>query len=1028
MSSNEMSNPPMDDTQRRAAATPLPTVSAAPTAAISASADERTVAEVRRKLEGKSGRDYWRSLDELADTGEFKEFLDSEFPRQAAPLENSLDRRDFMKLLGASLALAGLTACARPPLPNEKIMPYVEAPEEIVPGTPLFYASAILDGGYAEGVLVESHQGRPTKVEGNPDHPASLGATHAITQATILSLYDPDRSDSVRQDGQRRTWGDFQSALTESLDGLDDGAGLRIVTEPVTSPTLAKQLSDLLARYPGARWVQYDAAATTHAIRGAEHAFGRAAEPVYDFGAADVVLSLDADFTNEGPGRLRYARDFARKRRVRSADDSMNRLWQVESIPSPTGSISDHRLPLGPGEIAGLAAWLAGELGVDGPSADRPEHVDAAWAEALLEDLEAHRGTSIVVAGPSQPPVVHALAHAINDALGNVGSTVRYVEPALARVDDYGDSLRELAADLTAGAVDVLVVIGANPAYTAPAELDFASAMSRAGSVFHVGQSFDETAARATWHAPEAHHLEAWSDARAFDGTASILQPLIRPFYGGASAHEVLATMLGDPDASDYDVVRAYWRERAGGDFDAFWRQAVYRGTIPGTESATLDVARQPIDADLPADGELTVLFRADPSVGDGRWANNGWLQELPKPFTKLTWDNAALLAPSTAAELGVANEDHVTVSVGGRSLEAPAWILPGQAPGTVALHLGYGRAQAGRIGTGIGVDASLIRPSAEPFHAVGSIAVASGSTRLSDTQTHHDLNGTGERRHIVRHGTLAELQAHPEHPEFVHPVPHAKADLYDDYIYESYAWGMVIDMTVCTGCNACVTACQSENNVPIVGKEQVRIGREMHWIRVDHYYRGDADNPEQFHMPMACQHCEKAPCEPVCPVGATVHDHEGLNVMVYNRCVGTRYCSNNCPYKVRRFNFLQYAQLPSSADELSLAQNPDVTSRGVMEKCTYCTQRISQARITANNEERAIRDGEVVTACQAACPTEAIVFGDTNDPNSAVTAAKGSVLNYKLLEELNTVPRTTYLAKVTNPHPALAGAQEGAH
>jgi molybdopterin-containing oxidoreductase family iron-sulfur binding subunit len=987
-----------------------------------------TIDEIRRRLENASGQEYWRGLDELADTEEFRAFMAEEFPRQAAPLEASLQRRDFLKLLGASLALAGLSACARPSLPHEKIVPYVEAPEQIVPGKPLFYATAIAHGGYAEGLLAESHQGRPTKLEGNPDHPGSLGATSATTQASVLTLYDPDRSQAITENGAPRDWED----LAEALADLGDGEGLALLTETVTSPTLARQIAELQQRYPAMRWHQYDPLHADGAVLGARRAFGRDVTAVPDFGAADVVLSLDADFTNEGPGRLAHARAFARKRKVRSAEDEMNRLWAVESTPSPTGTLADHRLALPPAQIAALAAVVAARLGVEGaPEAEPPVGVDGAWLDALIEDLEAHRGRSVVVAGVHQPAAVHALAHAINGALGNLGATVTLHEPVEAQPESHRASLRALVEAMRRGEVSTLVLAGGNPVHTAPADLAFDEALEAVDLSVHLGLYRDETGQATTWHVNEAHHLEGWSDARAFDGTVSILQPLIRPFYGGRTAHELLALLAGRPEATSHDVVRETWSARVEGDVDAFWREAVYRGAVPGSAAPRVEATPSLGELDLPlATDDLVLLLRPDPSLEDGRWANNGWLQELPKPFTKLTWDNAALLSPRTAEALEVRNEDRLELRRNGRSVTAPVWILPGQADGTVLLHLGFGRTAAGRVGDGVGVDAYRLLEGDVGAAPEVEARKARGRDRLASTQLHAALEGTGERRHIVRHGTLAQLRAEPDHPHFVHPVEHLDADLYPDVAYDGYAWGMVVDMSVCTGCNACVTACQSENNVPIVGKDQVLVGREMHWIRVDGYYAGDIDDPDYYQMPMACQHCEKAPCEPVCPVGATVHDDEGLNVMVYNRCVGTRYCSNNCPYKVRRFNYLQYAELESDATELSLANNPDVTvrSRGVMEKCTYCTQRISRARIDANNEDRPLRDGEVVTACQAACPTEAIVFGDVNDPGSRVSAEKASVLNYAVLEELNTVPRTTYLANVKNPHPALAGSEAGGH
>jgi MoCo/4Fe-4S cofactor protein with predicted Tat translocation signal len=1010
-----MNEAPMTENETRATSTPIDP--------LDAPGERLDLDGIRARLGSARGETFWRSLDELAETHEFQEFLEKEFPRQAAPLEGSVDRRDFLKLLGASLALAGLTACARPPAPHEKIVPYVRAPEAITPGTPLYFATAILDGGYAEGVLAESHQGRPTRVEGNPDHPASLGASAPAVSATVLSLYDPDRSQVITESGARRDWQDLVGALQGALEASGAGSGVRLLTETVTSPTFASKIRDFLAAYPQARWHQWDPLHADGAVLGARLAFGEDVAPVYDFGAAAVVFSLDADFTNRGPGRLRYARDFARARRVRSAADDMNRLWMAETTPTPTGSLADHRVALAPADIAALAAFVAAELGVaDTPAAPLPSRVDPAWAAALVDDLRANAGRSVVIAGADQDGGVHALAHAMNVSLGNVGETVRFIASPEAEPSVHAASLRELVDDMRAGDVDLLVVIGANPAHTAPGGLGFADALGRVGTTVHMGSTLDETGALATWHVPQTHGLETWGDARAFDGSVTITQPLFSPFYGGKSELELLEAMLGDGDATSYDIIRDGWRDRVEGDFAAFWQRSLYRGVVDGSEAPTRAVDLQPLDLRLPVGSDLVLHLVPDHGLGDGRFANNGWLQELPRPFSKLTWDNAAILAPATAEALGVTKEDLLRVTAGGIGVTLPVWVQPGQAPGVITTTLGFGRTAAGRVGNGVGVDVYPLRPDDNAAWRTVAAQRERGRYRLATTQTHHSLEGTGERRHIVRTGTLSELRAEPDHPRFVHPVAHHESDIFPDWEYNSYQWGMVIDMTVCTGCNACVTACQSENNVPIVGKQQVLGGREMHWIRVDAYYKGDLDDPELYNMPVTCMHCEKAPCEPVCPVAATVHDSEGLNVMVYNRCVGTRYCANNCPYKVRRFNYLQFAELSTSATELSLASNPDVTvrSRGVMEKCTYCVQRISTARITAHNEGRRIRDGEVVTACQSACPTEAIVFGDLSDEDSLVSHAKRSVLDYALLEELNTVPRTTYLARVTNPASAL--------
>ena len=990
-----------------------------------------SIAEVRERLEQKQGKAYWRSLDEVADTPEFREFLHKEFPRQAAPLEGSIDRRDFMKLLGASLALAGLSSCALPPV-REKVVPYVRAPEEIIPGKPLFFATALTHGGYAKGALVESNMGRPTKVEGNVDHPASLGATDVFMQASILTMYDPDRSQGVLFNGDGGVWDDFVTQMGTTLGGLGSGAGLRILTENVTSPTMASQMDALLTRFPEAQWHQYDPTHSDTVREGAVMAFGEDARALYRLGNADVILSLGANFLGDGPGMLRYTRDYSKRRRVLTAEDTMNRLYVAESTPSITGAVADHRLSLKPSELESLARALAQQLGVSVSGSLPPDTVPSAWLQAVLADLQENAGRSIVIAGDEQPSIVHALAHAMNAALGNVGETVVYIDPPELVSTDQSASLRALTDAMAAGEVELLVIIGGNPVYTAPVEVDFAGALARVPESVHLSLYPDETSVRTTWHLPQTHELETWSDARALDGTTTIMQPLIAPFYGGHSVHELLAVLNGTPAAS-YDVVRGYWQNQvsaAGGNFDDFWRTTLYKGVVEGSATPAKQVT---VNGDFsgaaPSDGAsgngaaegLEILFRPDPCVYGGQYANNGWLQELPKPITALTWDNAALLSPRTAERYGLNTNDVVNLSYAGQNIPAPVWVLPGQAEDTVTVHLGYGRENAGRIGNGTGFDAYRIRPLAAPWSGAGLELAPTGETyKLVTTQTHHTIEGD---REIVRHGTLAEFKEHPEHPEFAHPVEHHESDLYPDYVYETYAWGMVIDMNVCTGCNACVVACQSENNIPIVGKEQVAVGREMHWIRVDSYYAGSLDDPEFYFQPLPCMHCEKAPCEPVCPVGATVHDHEGLNVMVYNRCVGTRYCSNNCPYKVRRFNFLQYAELEENS--LTMAQNPNVTvrSRGVMEKCTYCVQRIKRAEIQADIEERGLVDGEIVTACQAACPAEAIVFGDINDQTTAVVHAKASPLNYALLEELNTVPRTSYITKLTNPNPSLAGA-----
>ena len=979
-------------------------------------------ADIRRRLAERRGPEYWRSLDELADTPEFQELLHREFPEGATEWADPVGRREFLKLMGASLALAGLTSCTSQP--SDKIVPYARAPEEVIPGKPLFFATAYTLGGCATGLLVESHEGRPTKIEGNPLHPGSLGSTDVFAQASILTLYDPDRSKIVLRAGTPSTWNVFAAELAKQIESgrQPQGGGLRILTETVVSPTLGAQLKAVLAMFPAAKWHQYEPVTRDAARAGARLAFGEAVNTLYRVDKADVILSLGSDFLTTGPGAVRYARDFASRRRAPAPQNGMNRLYAIEATPSLTGAMADHRLVMRESDLELFARALAARLGIEAGAAPwKPSPRHAKWIEALAADLTAHRGTSLVVPGDEQTPALHLLAHAMNRALGNIGQTVLYTDSVEAAPAEQTDSLRRLVADMQAGAVETLLILDGNPVYTAPADVPFAEALNKVAFRAHLSLYEDETSTLCHWQLPEAHYLEGWSDGRAYDGTVSIQQPLIAPLYNGRTTHEVVSVLLGEPKSS-YDIVREYWRhQRPSDDFEAFWRKALHDGVIADsalparvpTLQAALPAAHQAAAA-----GEFELLFRADPAAWDGRFANNGWLQELPKPLTKLTWDNAALISPAAAERLGVQNEDVVELAYNSRRVKAPIWVQPGQADGTVTLHLGYGRARAGRAGTGIGVNAYALRTAAAPWGGGGLSVKKTGERyRLASTQGHQTMEG----RNLVRMATLNEFK---KHPDFVrgpsdHEVGH-EPSFYPKFKYDGYAWGMAIDLNACTGCNACVAACQSENNSPVVGKDQVMLGREMHWIRVDRYYKGGPAEPETVHQPILCMQCENAPCEPVCPVGATVHSNEGLNDMVYNRCVGTRYCSNNCPYKVRHFNFLQYQD--DHTPSLKLLRNPNVTvrSRGVMEKCTYCVQRINEARIQAKTGDREIADGEVVTACQAVCPSQAIVFGNINDPKSRVSQLKAHPLNYGLLTELNTKPRTTYLARLRNPNPAL--------
>jgi MoCo/4Fe-4S cofactor protein with predicted Tat translocation signal len=1102
--------------------------------------------EVRARLQTKKGPEYWRSLDELAETPEFEDLINREFPRFASEWPAGVSRRGFLQLSGAALALAGLTGCTRQPL--EKIIPYVKQPEELIPGKPLFFATALTHAGYATGVLAESHQGRPTKIEGNPDHPASLGATDYFAQAAVLTLYDPDRSQTILFNGRLGTWSQFASQMAETLRGLNGGQGLRILSGTVTSPTLADQIQGVLKKYPQARWHRWEPAGGHQTRAAAVRAFGRPLDTRYDFTQAKVVLSLGADVLCEGSAGVRYAHDFAEGRRVHSHPGSMSRLYTVESVPVGVSSLADHRLQLPPAQVEGFVLALAQAVGAGAaaPAGAAPALADAkarTWVAEVAKDLQANRGASLVVGDEYLSPAAQVLVHAINQALGNVGTTVFYQEPVEVDPVDHVQSIAELTRDMAAGQVEVLVILdGVNPLYSAPADLDFKNAFEKVAVRVHHGLFQDETSDHCHWHIPAAHELESWGDARAFEGTVSIQQPLIEPLYAGKTAAELVAGALGgEVDATGYDLVRAYWTSRlpgltagladaakdttgggsnatqlgmggafpgaagmpagstslndgpsnpvaamaakpgaatqatpsgatasvpspaptgtgaapvspaaagtAGAAFEKAWRETLHAGLIPATASkpataalngGAAQAAAGEIQAAMAAvkPGEITLQLRPDATIWDGRYASNVWLQEVPKPVTKLVWDNALILGPKTAARLKLTWHDTVELAVGGRTLKTvPVWVLPGVAEDTAQLSLGYGRARAGKA-SGQGFDAYPLRTTTALWGGTGATLKSLGGQYIvACTQNHHAMRGTivhedeeaaeqQAARHVIRTGTFAEFQRDPEFIKKDREAPPADDTLYPPHKYEGHAWAMSIDLNVCTGCSSCIVACQAENNIPSVGKEQVLARREMHWLRVDRYFAGDMDEPTLHYQPLPCMQCENAPCELVCPVAATVHSDEGLNDMVYNRCVGTRYCSNNCPYKVRRFNFLRYSDKDTPV--LELLNNPDVTvrMRGVMEKCTYCVQRIEQAKIQSKVDRQPIPKNWIQTACQQVCPTGAIVFGDQNDPEWEVSKRKADPLNYGLLEDINTRPRTTYLAKLSNPNPALATAE----
>jgi len=961
----------------------------------------------------------WRSLEELAGTPGFEKQLHREFPRGAFEWTNEMQRRDFLRLMGASVALAGLGACTKQPI--EKIVPYVNQPERVVPGKPLHFASATTFCGYALGIVVTSNEGRPTKIEGNPDHPASLGATTVWAQADVLDLYDPDRAKTVTQGDTISTWDSFLEWLNSVLgaQSANGGAGLRILTQTVTSPTLAVQLQAIEEKFPGARWRQWEPL-TRDALREARGGGAFGSETLYDFSKAKVIVALDSDFLYLHPAALRHARDFAAGRRVESIKGAMmNRFYAAEPTPSITGSNADHRLPVASHEIRPIAAALAALLRGEASSAPKSATV---WLAAAARDLRAHAGASIVIAGETQPPEVHTLVAQMNESLGNVGATIRHCAPIEAQPLSQTDSLQVLVEEMRSGAVELLVILGGNPVYDAPVDFDFAGALQKVPHRVHHTLQVNETSRFCDWQIPATHFLESWSDLRAFEGTVTIVQPLIEPLYQGISAHELLEAFAGETARSAYDLVRATWQAGSeAADFEKQWRQVLSDGKTPGLGGEVVpenSAAVSPLPGGEIGNG-LELVFRADPNLLDGRYANNGWLQELPKPFSKLTWDNAALVSPALAQREKLMNGDYVELSFRGRKLEAPIWILPGQAEHTVTLQLGSGRQRAGRVGTNKGYNAYKLRTSDTLWQGTGlTIRKTGRREKFATTQNHFSIEG----RAMYRAGTLPEFVRNPRFAPEMTEAPGRNETLYDPEEFKKvgYAWAMAIDLNTCVGCNACTIACQAENNIPVVGKVQVMAGREMHWIRVDTYQAGAPNDPQFYHQPVPCMHCEDAPCELVCPVAATMHDDEGLNVQVYNRCVGTRYCSNNCPYKVRRFNFLEYNGALSPSEKL--VKNPDVTvrSRGVMEKCTYCLQRINAARIAAELAHKKIRDGEITPACAQVCPTGAIVFGDIHDPKSRVSRWKQRPLDYGMLAELNTRPRTSYGAKLRNPSPQL--------
>jgi len=980
------------------------------------------------------GKEYWRSLNELEKSPEFSEFLHREFPQGASELTNPVTRRNFLTIMGASIALAGVAGCRKP---VEKIIPYVIQPEEVVPGIAQHYATTMPFGNSAYGLLVESHEGRPTKIEGNKLHPSSLGGTNLFIQASILGLYDPDRSQRVLHNGAESSWDDFVTAWRALYAGFvaNRGEGLAVVSEAFSSPTLARLKAEFVRQFPQAVWATYESVSDENIYEGIKIATGKTLRPNYAYDKAEVIVSLDADFLFSESENVAAAKGFADGRRISSEHDFMNRLYVAESVYSVTGTMADHRLRLTSSQVAPFTAALVIELKRQGLAIPVSNQLaefsrndfDKKWLTVAASDLIGSRGRSIVVAGRRQPPIVHALVFAVNQALGNVNATISYSDLVDAEIPSR-TALADLSKRMLAGQIDTLVMIGGNALYDAPTDCDFANGLAKVVNTIHLSQYVNETSHSVKWNLPEAHYLEYWGDARAASGTVSVIQPLILPLFGGHSSVELLQLLASGRENRGYDIVRQTWRKMLTGNFEKEWQHVLHDGRLEKSAVPTIAplldenaIAKQisagAIKKSASPSGTVEIVFQPSPATFDGRYANNGWLQETPDPITKITWDNVAVISPATAREMGIRNSEIVRLAHEGRTLEIAAWLVPGQPDGTITLDLGYGRKASGRVGNGVGFDVCPLRTlEGYDFITGAAITATGGKYAISCAQDHGSMEG----RPLVREATLEEYRKEPKFAQEMVEHPPLKS-LWDEHDYsQGYQWGLAVDLNTCVGCGACTLACQSENNIPIVGKTQVGNGREMNWIRVDRYFSGETDDAQVVYQPVMCQHCENAPCEQVCPVAATVHNKEGLNVMVYNRCIGTRYCSNNCPYKVRRFNFFNYTK--DTPEIVKMVMNPDVTvrSRGVMEKCTFCIQRINRGKNAAKLENREVRDGEIVTACQQACPTQAIVFGNINDPASKVSKAKRQNRNYELLAELNTKPRLSYLARIRNPHPEL--------
>ncbi|SMO55926.1 TAT-variant-translocated molybdopterin oxidoreductase [Fodinibius sediminis] len=1008
---------------------------------------------------------YWKSLGELAKNEEYQKFVEREFPENATELNDQVSRRSFLRVMGASIALAGFAACRRP---VQKIMPYSDMPEEVTPGKPLYYASAMPFQDALTGIVVENHEGRPGKIEGNHLHPASSGNTSIFGQASILNMYDPDRSRYVRKDGERSSVSAFTKFCSNHFS--DTEQNVAFISEANSSPTFNKLREEALSQFPNAQWVTYEPFGEDNALEGANIAFDQRLRTFNQFDQANVIVAFDDDFLNPAADKnsVENTRRFTEGRDIESPEDGMSRFYAIESTFSLTGSNADNRLRLKSGDIGLFIYALAAELsnsvsGLSAFSGVSNRFSDHEWIPVLAEELLENRGESVLTVGRDHQPELHATVAAINTALGNTGQSVTYHEvPHFSDQNDQ-EAFVNLVEELNNGTIDTVVLVGTNPAFTAPADLNFADALSQAGQVIHLSDYYDETSKLANWHLNRAHFLEAWGDGSSYTGTPSIIQPQIEPLYSGISEIEFLDTILTGQQSDGYELVQQTWQAYYSSDFQSEWKQALHDG-IAGNE--TFPVVSVSISNDFntaaadfasnasPSEG-LELVIRADSTVFDGRYANNGWLQELPKPMTKITWDNVALMSKKTADELGIkaaglgeSEVEVLSVTVDGTTIEIPAWVQPGHADDSITVTVGYGREGFGRVANKMGVDTYPLRTTNNMHFADGISVEKTGKMyEIACTQDHNTMEG----RSLLRYATLQEYRENPDFSTYessydaeMPGVAYAEETTGDsdplsifdaideqEYPEEEPQWGMTIDLNACTGCGVCTMACNAENNIPVIGKREVSRGREMHWIRNDRYFDGDVNDPKALHQPVPCMHCELAPCEQVCPVAATTHSDDGMNQMTYNRCIGTRYCANNCPYKVRRFNFFNYTkEFLTSGDDpeiVQMAMNPEVTVRfrGVMEKCTYCVQRVNRAKIqrsiATNGQSKKPVDGSVETACQQACPADAIYFGDLTDPDSQVVQTKRNNRNYLLLEEVNTRPRTSYLAQIRNPNPKLA-------